>query len=284
MKLTKRDFTYGFEIEGGFTEKMLNILRLNDVADYPIIANKVCFDKHYDGSVIMYALKANAASVGRVVDYDCSELAIGKFNSMKALIKILDLFRKEYGKEYFENNSCGLHIHIGVKKSVCLGDLVTENMLKKMQRIFAKNRILKNRLRNSFCKPYSNRRTRKVYNDWIYNEKYRCIKNHEQGTLEMRVFSPSMLKNKNGVEDIRKIIGKFITMLVAPKILKKRITLDGLDDDSNLYEYRNDFNAVWRGGAESITVKGCEFDNEVVIKMPIARLEQKINQEENFHF
>lgn len=185
-------FTYGFELEGVFSQD-LNI------------------EGHlgYDGSVHIGDGEFD------FVEYDGREYRSDVFHSLGGMLEQLRIFTSSV---YASNDTCGLHIHIKPKneagKKLCNAiasreglNLVAETHIK----ISKMDRWQNRRRCSEGCKKYA-----RPYDisdpslglEWKARAKYREVRNHPQGTYEFRLFSP-----QGSVEEREKRIISFFTEL-----------------------------------------------------------------------
>lgn len=182
----RKNFTYGFEIEGRFNKTLCRKVRNNYRAR--------CKS---DGSVDV--------DVEDFGDYesclwDGEELAIGIFDKFDEMIEVLKWFKND--KNYLQNDTCGIHVHIKPKERkinnlmrCVIGDY---DFIQDSQR-FAENHLcdeVKHRLStSSFCRPYKTFST--ALHDWRRKKKYAFIGNHPSNTFEFRFFSTCRHKASN---------------------------------------------------------------------------------------
>jgi hypothetical protein len=192
-KFTDKSLTYGFEIEGVFTD---GAIKSADKLDCVVT-------KKRDGSVhesnILYNAKLNRWS-------EYTELNLGIFNNQKDLITALETFENK--KNYFMDESCGLHLHIKPKKDVdSFRELFEDVDFVLNLEKFASNNLcscVKDRESVHFCAWY--RGFDDFMRDFKGQTKYRFVRNHPSGTMEFRFFSPCIHKENN--------VSKFLTYMI----------------------------------------------------------------------
>jgi hypothetical protein len=203
-----KNVTYGFEIEGVFTKELIDELLIYSSQENINVNTKG------DGSVNWSGLSRQCIEITANAPHNSTELNIGIFNSRKKMLDCLDMFRN--GKNYFCDNSCGLHIHLGLKNSVSgdkLANYTSYKAVHELQKACSENEILKARLSNHFCKQFG--RFDAFQKEWVCSSKYRIINNHYQGTIEMRVFSPQILPEERHIQ-LEKILSAFVKNHLHP--------------------------------------------------------------------
>lgn len=211
-------FTYGFELEGLFSQDLF--------------AGKTEAEKeflksghfHQDGSVSIYDEFDEMIGDDNDPDYHAHEYSSPVINSFDDLMYYLSMFN---GDTYHMNDTCGFHLHIKPKDEE--GERIKSIMasyafLKQFkQAIFSRKNLVVNdqipffdsyqveRLRGEskrWCQPYDGEMD-DMYQTWRRRDKYRCIRNHPQGTLEFRLFSPYPGK-EDRVQSLFTIIEKIV--------------------------------------------------------------------------
>ena len=104
--MKKLDLSFGFEIEGLFSQKLYDKLETD-------FGGKV--NSSGDGSVSF----GNEQFVKIINPIDEKEVKVGIFHSVEDLSRCLGYFIN--GKNYLNNETCGLHLHIGIKDNSPLG-------------------------------------------------------------------------------------------------------------------------------------------------------------------
>lgn len=210
----KPTFTYGFEIEGIFTKKFLT--ELEKEINKPRNKYKITdYDFKEDGSVNCDE-DALAGSDGEI-----TELNLGVFKSLESMLKALRIFKD--GKNYFQNETCGLHIHIKPYNVELRGKLASYKFIMKLQAWAKKNlcACTSKRLNNTghnYCKPYS--KSFKEMKDYFKTgEKYVAIRNHPSGTYEFRFFSAC----PHRVENVKKFFNYFLAEVKKLKFSQKKV-------------------------------------------------------------
>jgi hypothetical protein len=213
-------FTYGVEIEGLFTKQLLKDL-----------SKKTKVHKTQDGSVnyrdILTKVKERKELAGERYENELfTEINVGVFKTKENLLKTLDLIKAN--KNYFFDNSCGLHLHIKPKNDN--GDLRKKiesfELLKKLQKyVFTELcQCLKQRENNHYCQSY-----KKVENtryDLAFSEKYRFMRNHnDYETYEFRFLTPCDHKTEN----IKRFLTYLFTELEKDEPIKTTCYLPLLD-------------------------------------------------------
>lgn len=197
MNLTTKSFTYGFEIEGVFERNLLDSLPSD---------TEIKEDGSIDWARIMIY---NKIPEHKVSCSDETEVNLGVFNDLDELSEKLSLFKN--GKTYWQDDRCGLHLHIKPKKDIKItkGLFWDIELIKKLEE-FAFNKLcscIKLRENNRFCESYDSFGS--FYRDFKRNEKYRFVRNHPSGTMEFRFFCPCQHKVKN----VEKFIEYMIELL-----------------------------------------------------------------------
>lgn len=205
-KNLKKNFTYGFEIEGRFDEKLCRRIK----REFGIN----CKD---DGSVNVDMREDDD-------NWEGEEFALGVFQSFDKMIRILKWFKND--ENYYENYTCGIHVHIKPKEKkinnllrCMIGDY---DFIQNLQNFAKKNlcKETKKRLKtSSYCYPYGSFTT--TLREWRGKKKYAFIGNHPLGTFEFRFFSTCKHKIKN----IKTFFNYFFAELAKVKA-KKREELD----------------------------------------------------------
>jgi len=216
--IKSRKFTYGFEMEGAFLTTFLDELYQSK---RKLRISK--FETKTDGSVDVERLPSGIKS--SAIDDRYQELAIGIFNDFNRMLKVIKLFKND--KNFFQNSSCGLHIHIAPKSTEYRDKICDLDFIRKLQEWSAENLCshVRSRLRdNHYCEPYS------LKDKWGFNEsyssfksgnKYKFIHNHHTyKTFEFRFFSTCKHKEEN----VEKFF-KFFFDTLAIKTRKKGIGL-----------------------------------------------------------
>jgi hypothetical protein len=213
-------WTYGFEIEGLFTKKI-----------YTTLGKLSCDIKRKgDGSVHVSEIMSQNG-----VDRDdldsCTEYNVGIFNNQEDLITAVEVFKNK--KNYFMDESCGLHLHIKPKFLGSKEVFWDFTLIEKLEK-YAFSTLCKcqaKRKRNRFCDIYRSN------DDLIYEtknyEKYRFVRNHPSGTLEFRFFSPCEHK----VDNIQKFL-KYLFRLLDKQEAKKSEIIELIDRKD---EYHSDY-------------------------------------------
>lgn len=234
MELNKlvKQFRFGFEIEGLFYCSLVNELqRIADKKGYDLeCKNDSSVDVYPDGR------KDEAEKWGIYKDERRDEIAIGIFRNFNEMIKALKLF--ENGKNYLENKSCGLHIHLSTKNNELKNRVADYQFIKKLQKWAEENLCerVKERLvgdYTTYCKCYTS--FKETYRRWKYQEKYRFLCNHSQGTFEFRFFSPCEHK----VVNVKKFFTYFFDELKKMGNGKGKIIK--LEDNKQQYNFVENF-------------------------------------------
>ena len=150
------DFTYGFELEGVFDrdfilsveKQMLKKKLYLDLKDDSSVNVGNIIDDNGDGNGIDNNLMFDNN------DNYVSEVNIGVFDKFKDMLALLKMF--ENGKNYFSDESCGLHIHIKPKekKKFLRGQIFDSEFIDNLQEYASLlcYDIKENRLNNSYCR------------------------------------------------------------------------------------------------------------------------------------
>jgi hypothetical protein len=223
-------FTYGFEIEGAFSDSLPDKLRA--IADIEV-------EEHEDGSVqirdreipdTMSCLESQGDSYeddnGDWIDGDykrIDELCVGVFHDYKDMVRALRVFK--HNENYVQNTTCGLHVHIGALEghkhiqSLIFG----YKFIASMQKWTAQNlcSCVQDRLSgNTYIRPYTSLDS--AFYEIGRHEKYRFVGNHHQGTAEFRFFSPC----RHMVDNVEKFFEEFFARLAEEKLkIKRKITI-----------------------------------------------------------
>jgi hypothetical protein len=207
MKNIDKLFTFGFELEGEFSENLYRKIQRKYGRKYDI-------DWKSDGSVDVQDLVDNHHSI----DYTGhQEFTIGIFPSLDKMLKCLELFKSP---DYLQNDTCGLHIHIKPKKydwklRAEIGDY---KFLVKLQEFCKENLCdrIRRRLLGEGGETYAigQEDFTDLYYDWRDGVKYRFCRNHpEYHTFEFRLFDTCSKK----VENVQKFFQFFFSELEKQK-------------------------------------------------------------------
>lgn len=180
-------FSYGLEVEGVFKHSLLDKL------------GKFGLDCKSDSSVSV-EVPSKWLENNDSADEEISEISVGVFDSLARVIRVLGMIDSDYDSgNYRYNHTCGLHFHIrptGKDAELVRSLIEDEKLIKKLQ-AFGFDELcehLKTREETGYCYAYENRYLR---DDWRFQEKYRFMRNHPQGTYEFRFFSPCEHKAEN---------------------------------------------------------------------------------------
>jgi len=226
MKFNQNSFTYGVEVEGYFTNSLISKLEDN-----------VNLIKKTDGSVHLEIddIKCNKNDIARIENESSSfvsEINIGVFYQFKKLIECLKMIDE---KNHFENESCGLHLHIKPKTKFSdyrgiVGDF---NFIDKLQK-FGFNKLckcVKIRKGNDYCLIYT---ADDIRRKWNSRNKYQFVRNHPTGTFEFRFLAPC----KHKVENIKKFLTYFLIELnKVDSRINKVVELNQYLPEKVLYNY-----------------------------------------------
>lgn len=232
MKFKKKkifSLTFGFELEGRFALNFNPGVResLSDGSQW-----------HYDGSVCINSSDL-PVSVLSFEEY-CSPV----FKKETHLMARLARFKND--KNYFMDDTCGLHLHIGassknqkILQNLCASyDFLTAFYDLALTFCPCQKARLKNK--NNYCLNYEK------YNfigELKNKEKYRFCRWHPQGTLEFRFLSPCVHKIENTEKTIaffKKYLSAYnrIADLTLPADMTSReklnLTVSGGKKDENL--------------------------------------------------
>ena len=218
-KPLKKQFTFGFELEGAFKQG-INIKLRETLPDY------VSYNFKSDGSVDVNP---------NFFDNGFAEINVGVFKSLEDLLKALALFKKT---NYAQNETCGLHIHIkpkgkdSLKLRSCISDY---QFLRKIERFAEKNlceqvarRLKGDGRRLVYCKritPF-----KKTRDCFTYHDKYVWLRNHPSGTFEFRFFDTCENKDK----EVKKFFNYFFKELKKVKPLKEKEIMFSEDKEQKL--------------------------------------------------
>lgn len=209
LKLAEQ-FTYGFEIEGAVHKKLYRKLQRLGIRE------KFNIDDHEDGSV--HVATPNYDWISRGIP-PTNELAIGIFDNFNDMMKVLKMFENK--KNYLENSSCGLHLHIKPKKgeqeNILRHQIQDHEFILQLQKWAYDNlcRRIKTRIArtgSSYCHPYKG--FSDTYRRWKSRAKHQFVRNHPFETFEFRFLSTCEHKEEN----VEKFFNYFF------KELKKRKT------------------------------------------------------------
>lgn len=189
-------FTWGFELEGVFSTRLLSLLP--EGGDFKSDGS-VRDESIRDRIDIIYRREGNSEPH--------HEYASPIFNTYGEMIAALSIFYSD-PTLYASNISCGLHIHVKGKPGV--GRLYQAQIFGMetlgLMQDFAMTKMgttQKNRFSESvYCHRYSeveNYQIRDLKHRIDHNEKYRFVRNHPSGTAEFRFFSPVL---KSTVEKV----------------------------------------------------------------------------------
>lgn len=178
--ITDKQFTFGFELEGIFSNGLIEELYDDSSLD---------FCAKDDGSVSVSNTK------GLDLAYDSEgelvrEVNLGIFKSLEGLLAYLKMF--ENGENYQSNDSCGLHIHIKPKSDELRAKIFDRKFIVKLER-YAELLCPETRARivdeqkSYYCKCHYS--ARGLLQDYRNRTKYLFLRNHPSGTLEFRFFS-----------------------------------------------------------------------------------------------
>ena len=216
-KITLNNFTWGFELEGLFSRRLVDFL---GDSGYNL-------ELKDDGSV-----NIDNTGLFEVAEYENSEddyctvheVALGVFDKFETMQEVLAKFRN--GKNYLSNSSCGLHIHIKPKdsraelKGICFDKELINNLEKYASSLLCEH--IADRVKNNhYCAPeYTFRRLLRRYTS---REKYAFMGNHPQGTIEFRFLSACNHKSQN----VEKFFQYFVEQLniTQAKVFGKRTGL-----------------------------------------------------------
>ncbi len=201
-------FTYGWEIEGIFTKRLLSRL-MTGKSDLVIKT---------DGSVkYEKLLKEYRQRTGGDDDIykDKQEITLGVFKEFDGMVKALSLINES---NHVWDQSCGMHLHIKPKRSLDLmqGRIIDYDFMDKLQKFADSNLCehIKERNNNQYCKRYNNIQEL-TWN--MVQDKYRFIRLHNQyKTFEMRFLSPCEHK----VDNVKKFMAYFVQELNPIKTIK----------------------------------------------------------------
>ncbi len=203
--------TYGFEIEGTFAERLLRKLTKK-------VDNNIVLDGKSDSSV--------SSTTMREPSTPFEEITAGVFSNLDTMLEVLKEFTEDNG--YLYNNTCGLHVHMGVKLPKHKRAIMSHALMQKLHSFSLENLCACNvdRIENhaGFCREYGSvKRTR---DDLNYGEKYRIMRNHtELNTFEFRLFSPC----EHMVENVKAIFDMIASEVLAPKPLSRNAILGSKD-------------------------------------------------------
>lgn len=193
-KFRHNNCTYGFELEGVFSNDLVKKLDNTDLT----------VDVKDDGSISYGRIveKFNLAD-DDITSEDEVEISMGIFPNYIKLLKALALF--ENGKNYWQDDKCGLHLHVKPKRSYKeMEELFWDLKFIKELEKFAFSELcpcVKKRDNNSYCYRYGN--FAKFYNDYTYKEKYRFARRHDDyDTIEFRFLAPCEHK----VDNVKKFL------------------------------------------------------------------------------
>ncbi len=197
-----QSFTFGFEIEGYFHNNLKTDLPENSFLNG---------SWHEDGSVHISDIRwrANELLRTRANSLDtteeelrgrnCStEYSSPVFEDFETFHQTLQAFK--FNENYIANDSCGLHVHVKQKPDALFErSLLTSRHGQKFMYTAALTLAKKMKLQTQiarltgkakYCMPYKYEDTRLLNAEWKNHEKYRFVRNHPQGTMEFRFFSP----------------------------------------------------------------------------------------------
>ncbi len=187
--ITYNDLTFGVEIEGLFSQKLIDTLALFN------------HNLKYDGSVCFSGddIQSLEDDYNIHIHRDYREVASSIIRKKDLLIAYLKQFDK---KNYFFNDTTGLHLHIGLKKTdsrFLQAIACNYDFIKKLQytALHSMCKCQSERLENKsfYCRIIKNKAS--LLQDYKYHEKYRFVRFHPCGTLEFRFLKPCQHKIKN---------------------------------------------------------------------------------------
>lgn len=187
-KIKEIPLTFGFELEGRFAKKFNpdNLDYLPDGSAW-----------HYDGSVNVSSSDCDV----KVLSFEeyCSPV----FKNTTDLLKDLNRFKNN--KNYFSDESCGLHLHVGTSsanKRRLINLCANYNFLTALHKYalsFCSCQKYRLQEKNGYCYNYKKDNFIREIKD---NTKYRFCRWHPQGTLEFRFLSPCSHKTENTIKTI----------------------------------------------------------------------------------
>lgn len=237
MHTLSSKFNYGFEIEGVFSRNLWDTLcnlvrkerRLRQTkALLTRITLPINVDLGSDGSIRIdrTAITHIRKSPDDPADWIFSpggngqekEMRLGIFKSYKQTMNYLSLFKNK--KNYLENKSCGLHLHIRpTEKDWFFKQKIWDyDFIKKLEGWAVRNLCEKVKTRiksNKYCSKYKGLNS--TFRDYIRGEKWKFMRNHPKKTIEFRFFSTCEHKEKN----ISKFLDYFFTTLSRIRPLAK---------------------------------------------------------------
>ena len=218
MKYNTNNFTYGFEIEGVFATKLWD-----KIEDLPLQSElKGDGSVHYGEIIHTNGLPIDTITSGHEV-----EINVGIFTNIATLGRTLRLF--ENGKNYWNDDSCGLHLHVKPKRAHKDAEEVFWSLktIKALQTFAFKELCpcVAKRKNGYFCRNYSAKFIN-FFTDWQDREKYRFARRHPSGTIEFRFLAPCEHKADN----VKKFLTYMTELLSKQKhSIKKVFTLELLD-------------------------------------------------------
>ena len=185
-----KQFTYGFEIEGAFTNELCRELRAY------AREHKYNFKFKYDGSVSV------SPSWGYSIRSPYSEINLGVFKRFEDMIEVLQMFT---ASNYVSNTTCGLHVHVKPKyywnDEKIMDMFWSYEFVKKMQKYADTNLCdcqherLHSRPGERYCAFHKN--FAYLRNNFMRQSKFVFVGNHPSGTYEFRFFSACSHKVQN---------------------------------------------------------------------------------------
>src|SRR3990167_3904110 len=221
MKFNKNSFTYGVEIEGGFTTELLDSLD-----------DSFNVQRKSDGSVDLKREDYRLADMGLVAN-GVSEISVGVFYNQEDLMKCLKMVDV---KSHFQNNTCGLHLHLKPKTKVAdlKNAIANFSFIEKLQNYGFSHlcKCVKARKNVHYCESYHEKFIR---NDWRRQTKYRFVRNHPSGTFEFRFLAPC----KHKVENVQKFLKYFFEELKkVNSVFRSVVEFNTFLLEKQLYSYK----------------------------------------------
>lgn len=246
-------FTFGLEIEGLLSKKLFKKLEkeslkqgvdLLEKTDGSVSIDRYNIDEICQNSHYRYLDDDNEdISVNELNRSAYTEFTMGIIQNYKGLNKFLSILEN---KGYYQNNTCGIHLHLGCPSRDIKAILLSKMFIKSLEKFCLSDlcdcNISRLESQNRFCRLYSDRIDR-IYNDIKSGNKYRLVRNHKElGTIELRLFS-ACNHRKDNIAKVVNFIDGFLKENKPEIRLTRSLSGDKVIDDIifNLKKEKLDF-------------------------------------------